>query len=241
MSPNTPSGRHVLLVEDNRASQTVAQIFIKKLGHTADVAVNGAEAVAAAARTAYDLILMDCQMPVMDGHEATRVIRAVQGTERHTPIIAMTAETSSEESAKGLAAGMDAWLEKPLTLDKLSTLFLRYTAVDQDTLNQLSRQLEDPALMQEAITQYLTDLPPHVTALRDGVLRDDIAVIKSEAHALRGSSSLFNASHVMTLCTQLEKLAGHQTPDEAAGMMNLLEKEVAAVCAALSAENRRAA
>lgn len=109
----------VLLVEDNKVNQQLALRFLERLGQKADLATNGVEAVEAAERTAYDLILMDMQMPVMDGIEAARTIRAGTGASRTSPIIAMTANASDEDRDTCREAGMDGFEPKPITLKRL--------------------------------------------------------------------------------------------------------------------------
>jgi two-component system sensor histidine kinase/response regulator len=110
------SGRRgrILVVDDNRVNQRVAQRMLEKRGHRVDVADNGVEAIVAVSRTQYDAVLMDRQMPEMDGFEATRMIRSREGAERHTIIIAMTAGAMMGDEEECLAAGMDAYLSKPV-------------------------------------------------------------------------------------------------------------------------------
>ncbi|MEO7216642.1 MAG: response regulator [Gemmatimonadaceae bacterium] len=112
----------VLVAEDNPVNQRVAAHMLKKLGYRCDIASNGKEAVEMLAQLPYDLVLMDCQMPEMDGYTATRTIRAkeVDGG-RHTPIIAMTANAMREDRARCLDAGMDGFIPKPIALEELDT------------------------------------------------------------------------------------------------------------------------
>ncbi|HLP18076.1 MAG TPA: ATP-binding protein [Bacteroidota bacterium] len=116
----------MLIVEDNRINQTVELSILDKLGYRPDVVSNGAEAVAAVARKQYDVVLMDCQMPVMDGYDATRTIRTEQGETRHTIIIAMTANALEGDRELCLAAGMDDYVSKPLTLRSLRQVIGRW-------------------------------------------------------------------------------------------------------------------
>lgn len=114
------SALRVLVVEDNAVNQKLAMLFLQRLGYRADVAGNGVEAVAAVTRTPYDVVLMDVQMPEMDGLEATRRIRAILPADRQPTIIAMTANAMPEDRRMCLAAGMDHYLAKPIRLQELA-------------------------------------------------------------------------------------------------------------------------
>ncbi len=119
---------HILVVEDNVVNQKVAVRMLETLGHQVDVAANGLEAVQALSEIPYDLVLMDCQMPQMDGYEATAEIRRRQGAHRHTPIIAMTAGAMRGDEDRARAAGMDDYVVKPATRDQLSAVVDRWLA-----------------------------------------------------------------------------------------------------------------
>jgi len=106
---------HILVVEHNVVNQAVARRLLERMGHDVDVASDGGEAVAAAKSTAFDLILMDYQMPVMDGYEATVAIRELPGEVARTPIVAMTAKTMKGDREMCLAAGMDDYIAKPVS------------------------------------------------------------------------------------------------------------------------------
>gem|GEM_PF-2063055 len=112
---------HLLLAEDNRANQYVGQLLLEKLGHSVEVANDGAEVLALLARNRFDAILMDCQMPDIDGYTATRQIRdgQVPGLDRRVPIIAITAYAMPSDREKCLAAGMDDYVSKPIDVDEL--------------------------------------------------------------------------------------------------------------------------
>lgn len=110
----------VLVADDNEINQVVACKFLQKLGCQVEVARTGSEAVDAITRTAYDVVLMDCEMPEMDGYEATREVRRrEEGTLNHLPIVALTGHASDEDVQKCRRAGMDKVLTKPVTLSAL--------------------------------------------------------------------------------------------------------------------------
>jgi two-component system sensor histidine kinase/response regulator len=123
--PKEELGR-LLLAEDNPINQKVAVAMLSSAGYRVDTVCNGAEAVQAVAVHPYDVILMDCQMPELNGYEATAAIRASEGTKRHTPIIAMTAGARQEDRERCFAEGMDSYLPKPVNKDALLALVGRY-------------------------------------------------------------------------------------------------------------------
>ena len=128
-----PGTRRILLVEDNQFNQLVASHVLGKLGHRVEVAANGRIAVATCAREDFDLILMDCHMPEMDGFEATRTIRARQQPgQTRVPIVAMTADAIAGTRQACLDAGMDDYVAKPVTKDALEALIERWTRARLD-------------------------------------------------------------------------------------------------------------
>jgi CheY-like chemotaxis protein len=126
------SGRsgHILLAEDNPINQVVTRVMLEKLGYVVETVENGREAVAAVGHRAYDLVLMDCRLPELDGLAATAAIRQAEaGPERRTPIIALTGNACAEDAARCLAAGMDAYLAKPVTWEALAAVVARWVPV----------------------------------------------------------------------------------------------------------------
>ena len=129
-TPNPASGAHILVVEDNIVNQKVAVRILESLGHRADVAANGLEAIQALSEVPYDLVVMDCQMPEMDGFQATAEIRRREGSGPRTPIIAMTAGAMPADEAKARAAGMDDFVTKPVRREELANILDRWLAGD---------------------------------------------------------------------------------------------------------------
>ncbi len=121
------SGIRVLVVEDNHVNQRIALKLLNGLGYLADLAANGREAIEAVLRRPYDVILMDCQMPEMDGFEATAEIRKLESEETRVPIIALTANAMSGDRNRCLQAGMDDYLAKPIDLHRLGEVLRRWT------------------------------------------------------------------------------------------------------------------
>ena len=121
-------GGRLLVVEDNVLNRKVASTMLSRLGYRVDIVENGAEAIAAVQNGSYELVLMDCQMPIMDGYEATRRIRKMQeeGLSAHVPIVAMTANAMQEDRDRCLQAGMDDHLAKPLQMDTLGRMVSRW-------------------------------------------------------------------------------------------------------------------
>ncbi len=138
-------GGRVLIVEDNAANQKVAMRMVERLGYRADKAANGVEAVRMLDRMDYDAVLMDCQMPEMDGYEATRQIRRHERDGRHTPIIAMTASAMAGDRERCLAAGMDDYISKPIKLHVVAAVLERWFGPEDPHPNPVRQAQEGQA------------------------------------------------------------------------------------------------
>lgn len=228
----------VLVAEDNLVNQKVLTGTLAKLGFAADCVANGREAVDAAGVRDYDVILMDCQMPEMDGYEASRLIRQ-QEIVRQPYVIAITANAMKGDAEKCLAAGMDAYLSKPvrqaelrLALEKAMNAKFGEDAetggtgsptagdaieavLDMEALDAI-RDLGEPGepdALSEIIDLFLQDAPEYVRRLREAVAAGDFSAIERDAHTLKGSGRNLGATRLGAACHDLEQHAVGRSPD----------------------------
>ncbi len=196
----------VLVAEDNMTNQKVIALLLRKLGCTVDVAVNGLDAVQAAAAVLYDVILMDCQMPVMDGFEATANIR--RNAKRHVPIIALTANAMEGERERCLAAGMDDYLSKPVRGDELLKKLQIWTGGTSQELTAGLAAMEQMGLGKTEIDALVVSLIDTggvlVREIGTAVAARDAVRIANAAHSLKGSTSNFGLATVTGLAAELE-------------------------------------
>ncbi len=210
----------ILLVEDNGVNQRVAQLLLKKLGLRADLASNGAEAVAALHRQDYDVVLMDAQMPVMDGYVATAAIRQEISASRQPRIIAMTANALEGDREKCLAAGMDDYVPKPIDVELLSRALraaVKHAHAEEDFsvagVQQLRHSLEDQGAA-EVISALVAELPGLAEVIRRCLMEGDAKALQRQAHTLMGNSRLLQARALGDFFAEVESLAGRNAMDE---------------------------
>jgi PAS domain S-box-containing protein len=245
----TPLGRgHLLLVEDNDINRTVALGILANLGYSADVAVNGREAVEYATRQEYQAIFMDCLMPEMYGYAATAEIRRREPDGRHVPIIALTASALAEDRARCLAAGMDAHIAKPLVPADVARCLERWTsrlpAPDVDTVaGEIDARLDqlrgpDPAATAAALDGLLgalaAKIPEHIDRIAHALAFDDAAQLRSEAHQLKGIMANLGAGAATLACGRLEDDARAGDLDAAVASLAHARPQVALVIRAVS-------
>ena len=216
---NTPapvSRVRVLLAEDNVVNQEVARGLLEVLGYTVDVVADGRAAVEALEHARYAAVLMDCEMPVLDGYAAAAAIRNLEGNLRHTPIIAVTAHAAEEDAAQRQGAGMDDYLAKPISADMLRKVLSRWigrdvpaTTAPAPVLNtHATRQLLDllGAHAAPIVDSLLNDLPKRLELLRVAIGRGDVTAVRHEAHTMKGSSSNLGATAFAEMCAQLSAI-----------------------------------
>ncbi len=235
----------ILVAEDNPINQTVAIAILKNLGYGADAAANGGEALKALREIPYDLVLMDCQMPEMDGYEATRWIRSRDsGVDNpDVPIIAMTAHAMKGDREHCLAAGMNDYLSKPVQPKQLAEMLARWIVsplppgeggyhvpmvgvrivFDEEEL--LKRLMGDRELGRAVIAGFLDDIPQQIDTLKQRLGEGDAPLVSRHAHTIKGAAATIGAQVLRDVAYTVEQ-AGKATELElAARLVPRLEEE----------------
>ncbi|MCC6927694.1 MAG: response regulator [Gemmatimonadaceae bacterium] len=238
--------RRILVVDDNAVNQLVVVGMLRKLGCVADVAGDGAEAVRLVQAQHYDLVLMDCMMPEMDGYAATRAIRREEqasGVVRR-PIVALTASARREDRERALVAGMDDHVAKPLVFDDLREVVERWTAgnvrddeslVDVAFLDRMREAYGDGAeeFVQALLDLFIDDAPRRLSTMRAAAANGDAEAVASGAHALQGSAATLGALRLARQARELDALAQGAAAESLAPHVERLGAELIAVCARL--------
>ncbi|GAB2842333.1 hypothetical protein GCM10027277_06870 [Pseudoduganella ginsengisoli] len=251
----------VLVAEDNRTNQMVAAGMLAMNNCVCEFASNGREAVEAAKRARFDMILMDCSMPEMDGYEATAHIRTYEETlGLRTPLVAMTANTQRGDAEKCMAAGMDDYLAKPITLLELRHKLQKWlpghggatppvptetpqerhgdtpqgTPLDRAVFDKLREILG--AALPHAVSPFLEDSPVYLNELEQAVYANDAETARSRAHALKGSSGNLGATDLSSQAQKIEELAIARRLDQIPPLLPGLRAEYSQVAAFLDAE-----
>ncbi|WP_069998642.1 response regulator [Cellulosilyticum sp. I15G10I2] len=220
-----PLKPRILLVEDNEMNRKILISILKTRDMTCDVAVNGSEALKAVSEKDYDVVFMDCQMPVMDGYECTSKIRGLEGNKKHTTIIAITANAMEGDYAKCIEAGMDDYISKPIHSDILFNMIAANTKerADQNTYNgiindNIDNLVKDTGLNKEDAREILEDyikcLPDLLLGVRDAIYNKDFHKLAALTHELKGSSGNLRISSLYELAIEFETAAKKEEIDE---------------------------
>lgn len=225
------SSQRLLVVEDNTINQKVIMAMLGKFNCSADLAENGQQALDKLAQQAYDLVLMDCQMPIMDGYSAVRILRGQELTNNslRTPVVALTAHVSQEEREKCLSAGMDDFLSKPIARSELAKMLAHWlgdathckmTAKQtKDTHNDhnphsiwneaaaLKYLDDDYELLRDMTDLFLQEIPARLQVLQEALINHDLTALADVAHAIKGMAGHFCAEQLVHSATLLEHQA----------------------------------
>ena len=244
--PPPPLNGRVLLVEDNPTNQLVAAAMLQKLGLDCELAVNGAQAVERVRDGHFDLVLMDCHMPVMDGFEATTLIREMPDDIGRLPIIALTANTLQGDEQACLAVGMNGFLAKPYLLATLRAELARWLtrapvaasgALDMTVIESL-RDLDETGSMdlaQEVFSVFLSSSARRLVELNAAIVQGDVQSLGKIAHALKSSAANVGALVLSEHFRELEKLAREGRLDDALGQLATMQQEHARAVSAIEA------
>ena len=242
-------GLRILLAEDIPANQKLATRLLEKRGHTVVVAANGREALGALAKHPFDLVLMDVQMPEMDGLTAAAAIRKKEKTTgAHIPLVAMTAHATKGDRERCLAAGMDAYISKPIQTQKLFETIESLTAaapgpgergeaplpvIDEAAL--LPGVGGDRKLLRELAELFLEDAPGVLSRIKRALSRRDARELTAAAHALKGSVGMFSTKSAFEAARALEDMGKRGNLAEGKKAYEVLEREMAQLVKAIGA------
>ena len=241
----------ILLAEDSVVNQKLAVSLLKQAGHEVVVVNNGLDAVSAVKREHLDLVLMDVQMPELDGFDATKRIRQLEhGTGRHIPIIAVTAHAMKGDRERCLSAGMDSYISKPIRAAELHQRIDELAAVDEGALREqpasetvggdwdwsiaLATVQGSEELLREIIEAFLEEAPRQVAAMHAALDSSDAALLRRAAHTIKGSVRYFGAQQAFDLALRLESLAHNGELQAAPAAVETLEQELKRIIPLLS-------
>ena len=240
----------ILVAEDNRVNQKVILLQLKKLGYEANAVTNGLDAVERVQKTPYDVVLMDCHMPEMNGYEATQAIRQIAGRAQLIKIIAVTANADPEERKKCLDAGMDDYLIKPIKIEKLSQVLSEIanavgaaqgvaSVSDEESIAAGLKSFGDVDVIMELIDLFLEDAPEKILEARQSINSEDYNGIRDAAHSLKGSARNLRAESLADVCELLEQSAKKEFKMPAAEHnLNRVEEELKKVIHVLNNKKR---
>ncbi|HTW87099.1 MAG TPA: response regulator [Candidatus Binataceae bacterium] len=245
----------VLVVDDDPIHRTLIVRYLQRLGFAVDEAANGREAVEAVMRAGYAAVLMDCEMPEMDGYQATIEIRRAEGAARHTRIVALTANGNGSDRARCLAAGMDETLSKPVRPETLAQMLASSDDVNSPTKavgESLPLGGADPVLDPELISDlreagqdlldhliesFVQNAPTRIAQMADEFAGSNLKAASISAHNLKGSAGNLGAKRMAGICATLDLMARNGSIENVAVLIVDLRAEYGRVKEALHAEH----
>jgi len=227
-----PLKKRILVVEDNDMNRKIIITMLRAHHMICDVAVNGSKALQAVADKEYDIVFMDCQMPVMDGYQSTMEIRKLEGSGKHCVIIAMTANAMEGDRAKCIEAGMDDYISKPINFEVMLKMIAEYTGQSKQNAepfsliyNSIGGLVNDTGFdkedAQELFATYTKYLPKMLEDVKKTIAQNDFEKLQRVAHQLKGSSGNLRIMPIYELATKLGEAAIKQ---EKAACERLLEE-----------------
>jgi CheY-like chemotaxis protein len=233
----------VLVVEDNAVNRNVQGRILSRLGCVVDYAADGADALRHVRLHTYDLVIMDCQMPVIDGMETTRIIRTMEReTGGHTPIVALTGHAMPGDRGRFLAAGMDDYLSKPVRAADVARMLRRWTRRSEkdrqttDGVLNLARVMrmvgDDQTTLASVISTFREDAPRKLESVRRCLETEDWEELCHAAHSLKGAAAAIAADRMTATAAELEQSASSDRT-HAESLASQLEAEVQSVLQAV--------
>ena len=240
---------HILIVEDNEANQELIKILLSKYGLSYDLANNGLEAFELYKKKRYDLVLMDEQMPIMNGNEAVQKIRAYEREHNllHTPISALTANVIKGVKEKGLLSGYDAFLGKPVVLKELERVFASFLQFDSNVKSTTHANkghsiegLDEKKLQEELmlssdellmlLSLFIKKMQTTLPALQNAIIRKEYKKIALMAHGIKGSSANFRIEFLQKSASEMEKMAKEEREDyDYEGIWALMKENISSI------------
>ncbi|OYZ22294.1 MAG: hypothetical protein B7Y39_07780 [Bdellovibrio sp. 28-41-41] len=265
LSKPSKKSKHILVVEDNKVNQSVIGLNLEDLSYTFEIAENGAQAIEFLSGKSFDLVLMDCQMPEMDGYEATRQIRLSKASETSKiPIVALTANALKGDREKCLAAGMDDYLTKPIDVGALAQMLTKWldrdrksetkkefqvkqennsNVIDIQAIEKL-RKLQKPGrpdIVAKLIDLFFESAHENVERIRMAIQKKELNRLSEASHALKSSAANVGAIEFSRLCLKLEEIGnGEESSEKMHELLNDFEKEFVLVLQELEKVKRAA-
>ena len=241
----------VLLVEDNPTNQAVVGRQLDTLGYSASIVGDAERALEILSRERYDVVLLDCELPEMDGYAATREIRRREGHARHTIIVALTAHATEGQRERCLSAGMDDYLSKPVKLQALAEMVDRWAGekpngngpsssvtTDEEAAELIEKGVDPTKLVEiaqlsqagervvrEILDEFLTDMSSRMHSIKRAIESSDWRELADLAHPLRSAAAIVGARRFSAMCAELEKLARANRVSEATSVAENVVEE----------------